>query len=490
MKPGANHLPDWTILKPVFADGALVAFACNRAHQSDIGGGAAGTYNSAATEIYHEGIRLPVLRLVEAGETREDLWKLLLLNSRTAHLLDGDLRAMIGSTNFGANRVIELVSRLGRAEARAYFAAVLDHGEAMMRAAIEALPDGRFVGIDVSDNDCFGPAEVGIEACLTIRGDEIEVDLSGSSPQIRGFKNSSFANTHSAVYMALLATLDTSIPRNGGTFRPIRIVAPEGTVVNAKPPAPMTNNTVHVTSEIIHAIWKAFAEIDPALACAGWGKTCHCISSGLGDDERTYVMYHWHGQCGGGAVAERDGFGTVGQLCTLGGMMLPNVEAHERKYPVTIHRHEFRADCGGAGKFRGGTGMHYAATVHREAQYAFRGEGTRNPTGFGTCGGRDGAKGDIRMRLDDGTPVDLPQYGVLTLPPPLEVEVDSAAGGGWGDPRKRAVARVVRDVEDGIVSVEAARDVYGLVLDPTTLEIDETATAQLREKQGSRREAT
>jgi len=192
---GGNHLPDWVIARPVFAAGQLVAFACNRAHQSDIGGGAAGTYNPAATEIFHEGIRLPPLRLIERGSTREDLWQLLMLNSRCPELIDGDLRAMLGATQIGAEQVAELAAELGPDGVLGYFEGILDHADRCLRAALDALPDGVYRAEEHFDNDCFDDMTVPLRLKITKAGTTLAVDFTGTAPQIRGFKNSSLANT-------------------------------------------------------------------------------------------------------------------------------------------------------------------------------------------------------------------------------------------------------------------------------------------------------
>ena len=304
---GGNHLTDWTILRPVFVAGRLLAFACNRAHQSDIGGGAAGTYNPAATEIFHEGIRLPPLKLIEAGETRRDLWQMLLLNCRTPELLDGDLRAMIGSTRIGAERIAALMAELGVEAGLACFADILDHADRRLREALSSLPPGRYVAEEATDNDCFEDIETVIRLALTVAPDGMIVDFTGTDPQMRGFKNSSIANTTSAVYMGIASFFEPDLPRNEGTFRSVRIIAPEGSVVNARAPAPMTMCTVFVAHEIVHAIWKALSEADPARGCAGWGKSIHGVTSGGmggdGDGREPFVMYHWNAMAGGGATA-------------------------------------------------------------------------------------------------------------------------------------------------------------------------------------------
>ena len=477
---GNNHLPDWTMIRPVFVDDELVAFACNRAHQSDIGGGAAGTYNPTATEIFHEGIRLPVLKLVDKGAVRQDVWKLLTLNSRCPDLLDGDLRAMVGSTEVGVREFTKLIAEHGLDEARACFAAMLDYSEQQMRAALSALPYGTYEGEDVSFTDCFNRTEVRVHVKLQHDNDGLKIDFTGSSPQIKGFKNSSLANTYSAAYMAVLSFLKGDVIRNQGAFRPIRIEAPEGTIVNARYPAAMTMNTSHPAWEIIHAVWKALGKARPDWACAGWGKTVHCISSGQQPDNgERFIMYHWHGFPGAGATSERDGFHTLGGINTLGGLKLPNVESYERLYPVHFYQYEIRKDTAGPGERRGGSGVIYSADVGVPSEYSFRGEGLDLPTGFGVNGGREGAAGAITMEVDGETLKDLPDYGLLHLPP-LRIEILSPAGGGWGDPLSRDPIAVQEDVLNEIITEDHAREVYGVVISATTGEIDQLQTKRIR----------
>jgi N-methylhydantoinase A/oxoprolinase/acetone carboxylase beta subunit/N-methylhydantoinase B/oxoprolinase/acetone carboxylase alpha subunit len=480
---GGNHLPDWVIARPIFADGTLTGFCCNRAHQSDIGGGLAGTYNPEATEIWHEGIRLPVLKLIEGGRVRTDLWELLLINCRTPELLDGDLLAMIGSTRIGAERVLALVDDLGLDAYFAHLDGILDHAEARMAQAIAGLPDGTWVGSDVSDNDCFGPVEVEIRATVTVDGDRMRIDFTGSDPQIRGFKNSSLANTHSAAFLAVSSFFDTDIPRNEGTYRRVEIVAPEGTIVNARPPAPMTMNTVFVAHEIVHAVWKALAQADPERALAGWSKTVHGHVAGYDEAGATWVMYHWHAMGTPGATAERDGFPQMGHLITLGGLDLPNLEFHEQSFPVTYRCWELRCDAAGPGEHRGGTGVRYEADVDVDAVWSFRAEGLDTPSGYGVLGGSDGAVGQEWVEPADagrdGERFVPPKYGVRHLGPARMIAL-TPGGGGWGDPFRRDPAAVLRDVRDGVVSARAAADHYGVVLTADGRAVDDAATARLR----------
>lgn len=463
---GGNHLPDWTLVRPVFVAGELAGFCTNRAHQSDIGGGAAGTYNAAATEIFHEGIRLPVLKLVEEGRLRDDLWRLLLLNSRCPDLMEGDLGAMLGSTRIGADRMADVLGQLGADAGNAYLDALLDYGERRMRQAIAALPDGAWDGHDISDTDCFESVDIETKVKVTIAGEAITFDFTGTSPQIRGFKNSGIANTHSAVYVALSAFLDASLPHNEGVYRCVRIVAPEGTIVNALAPAPMTMNTVYPAIDIMNACWMALAQCEPARACAGWGKAVYSISAGRKPSGGVFVMYHWHGSSGGGAVEGRDGFPTTSHQMTLGGMLIPNVETYEQSYPVRIHRHEMRRDSAGPGQYRGGAGVDYVADVLAGGEHLLRGEGARKATGRGVNGGGWGAGGSLRAYdLESGVEFPCPQYGVQQVRP-FRLVIEASAGGGWGHPHARPPEAVLRDVRDGVISAEAALATYGVEVSP------------------------
>ena len=476
---GGNHLPDWVVSQPAFADGRLVAFACNRGHQSDIGGGAAGTVNPEATEIFHEGIRLPPLRIVEKGEICEDLWQFLLINSRTPRLQDGDLRAMVGSTRIGADSVAALAEELGVDRAFVCFEGILDQADRRFRTALGTLPDGRYEGVEITDNDCFESVDIAIRAAVTIVGDSVVVDFTGTDPQIKGFKNSSLANTHAAVYLAFTTFFDPDIPRNEGTYRAIEVIAPEGTIINARPPAPMTMCTVSVGHEIIHAVWKALAKADPSRASAGWAKNIHGGTSGGIGTDKPFVIYHWNAMAGAGAVRGRDGFNQIGHLISLGGLTLPNVEGFEHVYPMVIRKAELRRDAAGAGAFRGGTGVDYEAEVTGASQHSFRGEGLATPSGYGILGGADGAKGEMMMYPEDGDAFAPPQYGNMEIGS-FRITASSPAGGGWGDPLEREPGLVLRDVRDGLVSRAAAQDVYGVVINGDGRSLDATATGRLR----------
>jgi N-methylhydantoinase B len=476
---GGSHLPDILIARPVFVDNILFGFCCNRAHQSDIGGGAPGSFYASATEIFQEGLRIPPLRLAERNEIKRDVWRLLMLNSRTPRLMDGDLRAMLGSTRIGANHVEELIGELGARVCEDYFAGILDLGEQRMRAEIERLPDGSYQGEDRTDNDCFEQGDHYIRVTLTIKGSDLTVDFAGTDSQIKGFKNSGLANTMSAVYVALSAFLSPDLPGNEGVFRAVKIVAPQGTIVNPIPPAPTTMSTLCVASEIIHAVWQALNKADPERSCAGWGKMIYPITSGRQRDDTIYVMYHWSAGVGVGAVKGRDGFNCNGAIINLCGIKLPNVEGYEQNYPVHFLKVEFRTDAGGPGMYRGGTGIDYVVDLEQYSVLTVRGEGLWTPSGFGTAGGMDGAAG--QMSLDPLEGERLRKYEVRNIGP-TRLSIQSAGGGGWGNPFSRDADRVLRDIRDEVVSKEAARQIYGVVADETGRSIDAQKTNALRQQ--------
>ena len=475
---GGNHLPDWVIARPVFVANELVAFTCNRAHQSDIGGGAAGTYNSSATDIFQEGIRLPPLRLVDAGQMREDLWQLLMLNCRTPHYLDGDLRAMLGSTRMGEEMLAERIEALGLTAGRAYMDGIMEHADTRFRREVDALPDGVYHGEDGFDDDCFEPLDVPIKVAITLKGEAVTVDFTGSGEQIKGFKNSSLANTYSAVYTALSTFFDPDLPRNEGTFRCVHIIAPEGSVVNARPPAPLTMCTVFPAHQMIQACWRALAQMNPARACAGWGPNAFPTMSGVDTQGRTYVVYHWGGNSGAGAVNGRDGFNQLGPMITLGGLVIPNAEMQEMLFPVQILRQEFRCDGAGAGEFRGGTGIDYEARNLGDAEFSFRAEGVIKSRSFGVNGGASGTFATVSVAAEGADFKSVPTYGVYSHPPG-SLRVRSSGGGGFGDPFDRDAGLVARDVHDGVVSPAAAASEYGVAVSRDG-NVDMDATQRLR----------
>ena len=289
---GGSHLPDLTAFVPVFADGKRLLWTIVRAHQSDIGGATHGAYNPAATEIFQEGLRVPPIKLYEAGKLREDLLDMLALNIRNPREFRGDLAAMLGAAHLGERRVAKLFSEFGAPVVEAAIEAILDATEQQTRAVVSTWKDGVFYGEALLDDDGHGRSDIRIAAKVTKKGSDIEVDLSDSDPQSTSFVNSSHANMQAAVAMAFAYLIDADIPKNTGALRPLKVVAKQGTIVWADPGRPVTLCTSHPSNEIVEAIVKALSASCPDRAMAGWGRRFRIAIQG--EDPRNGRNFIWH----------------------------------------------------------------------------------------------------------------------------------------------------------------------------------------------------
>jgi N-methylhydantoinase B len=452
---GGNHLPDLTAFVPVF-DGARLAFwSINRSHQSDIGGATHGAYNPGATEIWQEGIRIPPLKLYDAGILRADVLETIVLNVRHPREFQGDLAAMIGSARVGERRLLALLEEFGPATALAAIEAVLDGAERQVRAVIATWRDGVYHGEAILDDDGHGTENIHIRAKVTKQGSDLEVDLSDSDPQVVGFVNSSYPNMRSAVVVALAYLIDPQTPKNDGAFRPVSVIAKEGTVVWARPGAPVTLCTNHCGQEIIEAIVKALAPACPDRAMAGWGRRFRIAIQGT--DPRTGRAFIWHmfqARPGGGASPAGDGWPGAGEWQAAGGIKFGSLEVAEARFPLFFRRHEFRPDSGGDGRFRGGAGaeLELVVEVAAPALANTAGDGVRH----GACGILSGSDGVphryvLRSERRPERALATKEVGIVIRPGDV-LDVRSGGGGGFGDPAERTAEARARDVRLGFVS--------------------------------------
>src|SRR5881394_411395 len=401
---GNNHLPDLTAFVPVFADGEVVFWSVNRAHQSDIGGSTHGAYNPGATEIWQEGLRITPLKLYDAGVLRDDVLEMITTNVRHPHDFLGDLRAMIGSARVGERRLQALIAEYGSKTVMESVDEILDGAERQARACIRTWKDGVFRGESVLDDDCHGIEDIAIRATVTKKGESLTVDLSASDPQVHGFVNSSFPNTMSAVYMALAFLIDPRTPKNSGAFRPVKVITREGTIVHPRPPAPVTLATNHCAQEIAEAVIKALARACPDRAIAGWSRRFRIAIKGVNPrTKRPFIWHMFHARGGGGASPAGDGWETAGEGQAVGGIKFGSVEVAEVRFPLTFERHEFRAGSGGDGRHRGGVGavLRLRVDVREPAVANTAGDGVRHAP-YGLLGGRDGLPHRYRL-LSRGT---------------------------------------------------------------------------------------
>ncbi|HTB02643.1 MAG TPA: hydantoinase B/oxoprolinase family protein [Bradyrhizobium sp.] len=450
---GGSHLPDLTAFVPVFDGERRLLWTIVRAHQSDIGGATHGGYNPDATEIYQEGLRVPPVKLYEAGRLRDDLLDLLALNIRNPREFRGDLAAMVGAAHLGERRLSRLFAEFGADVVEAAVETILDTAEQQARAVVSTWKDGVFYGEAFLDDDGHGRNDIRIAAKVTKKGSDIEVDLSDSDPQSTSFVNSSHANMQAAVVMAFAYLIDPEIPKNAGALRPLTIIAKQGTIVWADPGRPVTLCTSHPSNEIVEAIIKAMSASCPERAMAGWGRRFRIAIQG--EDPRTRRNFIWHmfqARPGGGASSGGDGWSSIGEWHSVGGIKFGSIEVAEVRFPLHFRHHEYRAGSGGDGQFRGGLGV--ALDLVLETEKPARGNTAGDGARYGPCGmlgGEDGVPHDYRLTSAERAPRVLrtKETGIEILPGDC-LEVRSSGGGGWGPPALRSGHARQRDREQGL----------------------------------------
>ena len=456
---GGSHLPDLTAFVPIFDGERRLLWTIVRAHQSDIGGATHGGYNPGATEIWQEGLRVPPIKLYEAGRLRDDLLDLLALNIRNPREFRGDLAAMVGAAHLGERRLSRLFAEFGAPVVEAAVETILDAAEAQTRAVVSTWKDGVFHGEAFLDDDGHGRSDIRIAAKVTKTGSDIEVDLSDSDPQSTSFVNSSHANMQAAVVMAFAYLIDAEIPKNAGALRPLKVVAKQGTIVWADPGRPVTLCTSHPSNEIVEAIIKAMSASCPDRAMAGWGRRFRIAIQG--EDPRSGRNFIWHmfqARPGGGASSGGDGWSSIGEWHTVGGIKFGSIEVAEVRFPLHFRHHEFHAGSGGDGQFRGGLGVALDLVLEtaKPALANTAGDGVR----YGPCGmlgGEDGVPHDYRLISADRAPRVLRTKEVgIEIRPGDCLEVRSSGGGGWGPPAQRLPQARQRDREQGLTQDVAA----------------------------------
>jgi N-methylhydantoinase B len=452
---GGSHLPDLTAFVPIFDGDRRLYWTIVRAHQSDIGGATHGGYNPGATDIWQEGLRVPPIRLYEAGRLRDDLLDLLALNVRNPRDFRGDLAAMVGAAHLGQRRLSRLFAEFGAPLVEGAVETIFDAAEQQTRAVVSSWKDGVFHGEAFLDDDGHGRSDIRIAAKVTKSGSNIEIDLSGSDPQSTSFVNSSHANMQAAAVMAFAYLIDADIPKNAGALRPLTVVAKQGTIVWADPGRPVTLCTSHPSNEIVEAIVKALSASCPDRAMAGWSRRFRIAIQG--EDPRTGRQFIWHmfqARPGGGASSGGDGWSSIGEWHTVGGIKFGSIEVAEARFPLHFRHHEFRPDSGGNGRFRGGLGVALDLVVEtaKPALANTAGDGTRHGA-CGMLGGEDGAPHHYRLISANRPPRVLrtKEVGIEVLPGDC-FEVRSSGGGGWGPPVQRRQEARQRDVKQGLVT--------------------------------------
>lgn len=465
---GGSHLPDVNVVMPAWHEGRLLGFGCVRAHWPDVGSATPGSYG-AVREIYGEGLRLPPVRLYRNGEPDPNVEAIILANVRTPSERLGDLRAQVAANRRAAQRMAGLARKYGTDELLRIMDAVLDYSEAMMRRALQDLPDGEASYSDVVDGD--GVLEIGETADATFqvritlrkRGDGIAADFSGSDGQVSGPMNAPLSVTASGVFAALKMIVDPNslIPPNSGCWRPVRVTAPPGSVVNAQAPAPVVYANHEMSHRVAEMTFAAMHRIAPDRVMAGSQGTSGIVTFG-GVDYRTgerFVSYE-STKGGFGARPVKDGINAVSAV--ISNMLNTPIEVLEMSAPVRVEEYSLVPDSGGAGTWRGGLGVRRSWRIlERDLQGATCFERLVTPP-FGLAGGKEGGRARLWMDLPDGTRREVAGKGAFAAPAGALVTVEAPGAGGFGPPSGRDREALRSDVRDGYVTPESAARDYGL----------------------------
>ena len=429
---GGTHLPDITMDTPIFLENRdshrLTGFAANRAHHSDVGGMSPGSM-PLSQELYQEGIIIPPLKLIRGGQLNQGVWDLLLANVRTPEERAGDLRAQVAANQKGIERAHELVGRYGREEVESYMGGLLDYAERMTRRLIAGLPDGTYRFSDRMDDDGVSPEPAEITVAITIQDDEVEVDFAGTAPQRRGGINAVYAITLAATYYVFRALIGLDIPSNSGCLAPIRVVAPEGSLVNARPPAAVAAGNVETSQRITDVLLGALAQACPECVPAASQGTMNNLTIGGWDLERNQPYAYYETIGGGmGARPTKDGVSAIHTHMT--NTMNTPVEALEYAYPLRVVRYEIRRGSGGAGRYRGGDGIRRDIEMLNGAQVTILSDRRKYPP-YGLAGGELGRTGR-NLLIRGGEVRELPGKVSLEVEAGDVVSLRTPGGGGYG----------------------------------------------------------
>jgi N-methylhydantoinase B len=426
---GGTHLPDVTVVMPVFLHGhkAPFAYVANRAHHADIGGMAPGSM-ALATEIYQEGFRLPPVKLMVGGEPARDIFELFLANTRVREEREGDLRAQIAALQVGAERTRALVESAGRAKVAAAMDALKDYADRLMGAALRQIKPGIYGAEDFLDDDGFGTGPIPLRVAIKIGSGRAIVDFTGSAPQVRGSVNANYAITLSATFYVMKCLAAEAVPANEGLMRPIRLVAPEGTIVNALPPAAVAGGNVETSQRIVDVLFRAMAQVADRIPAASAGSMSNLTVGGYDSFRSRHFSYYE--TIAGGVGAAPGHPGASGLHTHMTNTLNTPIEALEAYYPLRVREYRIRRGSGGHGEYDGGDGLVRELECLVESNVSLLSE-RRVTAPWGLHGGGAGEIG-LNFLIRNGSRTKLPGKANARLEPGDRIRVETPGGGAWG----------------------------------------------------------
>jgi N-methylhydantoinase B len=474
---GGMHLPDIFIFKPIFKEGRRLAFAATICHHADVGGRVPGSNASDSTEIYQEGLRIPPLKLYDAGKRNDTIWSIIEKNVRIPVQVFGDLRAQLAACHIAETQFLELVDEYGEETVNVYMAEIMDYAERLTRAAVSDLPDGEHSFEDWIDDDGIDiDKPIRLFVTITKKGDEMTFDWTGSADQVKGAINNTLSFTKAASYTAVRSILPDGIPNNEGVFRAIQVKAPAGTIANAVLPAACAARGL-TGFRMVDCAFGALALLVPdKVGAASDGGNTGVSIGGYDANRKPYIFVDFAcGTWGGRPWAD----GLQGNSNIFANMASQSIEVIEAEQPMQILSYEFLTDRAGAGEFRGGAPYQRDYRfLEKEAVLQVRSD-RRAVRPYGLYGGRAG-KPSMNYLNPDGENRPLTTKPTMNIARGDVFRHELAGGGGWGDPYKRDPRAVLQDVRNELVSVGAAREEYGVAVDAETWTVDLAVTETLR----------
>lgn len=460
---GGMHLPDIFMFVPFFYQGQIEGYCVVICHHTDVGGRVPGSNASDSTEIYQEGIRIPVVKLYEAGQANEVMERIIARNVRVPDRVLGDLRAQYAAAKVGVRELTALFDRYGRDSARAYFAELLDYAERLTREEIRRWPKGTWHFTDYIDDDGLSPEPIPIQVALTVHEDHVSVDYAGSSPQVRAAINSTLSYTKSCTYLSVRCALKGDVPNNAGVFRCVEVNAPIGSVLNPREPAAVAARAL-TGYRVFDAMLGALAQVVPdRIPAAGEGGNTVVCLSGKDDADKSYIIVDMI--CGAwGGRPQSDGIEAI----TNASQNLSNtpVEVLEAQHPVRVEAYELEPDSCGAGQFRGGLGIRRSYRVLADNVLLQLRADRMKFQPYGLAGGGPAAAAINRLDSAGGVSTLLPSKVNMQIGRGDLVTHVQPGGGGFGDPARRDPAALARDLWNGKVSAAHARQHYGALVEP------------------------
>ena len=481
-----SHMIDTCMYKPVFYNDELVFWTVCKGHLTDIGGPVPAGYNPDAKEIFAEGLRIPPVKVFDKGERRYDVINLLLTNMRARRNQEGDFNAQLGAVQVGERNLIALLDKYGVKEVQACIEELMSMADRHMRDLMKGIPDGVYIGTATLEDAGHGFGDMDVTATVTVKQDACHIEIE-SPPQVPYFINSYEGNSYSGVYLGVMMFAQLPPPYNEGLYRCITVdMGKRGTICNAEEPAPHANCTTTPMETLTDAVRLAFEKAVPDRVAASWGHANGCNITGWDTrhDEEYMSMVLATIISGAGATPEQDGWHACGPECCFGALTSGDIELLEYAYPIIIHRYSLMTDSGGAGKFRGGSGTCWEVEpIDKPLTFITFGEGRRIPA-LGAAGAEsthiESKVG--RLQITRGGKTETVRTNVIeTINPGERAANMNPGGGGYGPAYERPVEQVVSDVRNGLVSIDGAREDYGVVFkNAETLDVDIKATEQAR----------